>query len=201
MARLVNLPPWEGPDLPMRSILVCAVALCSLVALPASAGTLSVFESSLGSPGATALFAPGTGLVADVDLDASSAEGGNLFGGASEIHIVPLGDAILTAFTCELATGCDDQFTFVSGGAGVGYVTINDGDVFTQTGFQDLGLITWNSAGSGGLYLTGCNYTSPDSSPTERTCSPFTIAQTPEPGTGVLIGVALAAIGFARRGR
>ncbi|TMA30066.1 MAG: PEP-CTERM sorting domain-containing protein [Deltaproteobacteria bacterium] len=36
---------------------------------------------------------------------------------------------------------------------------------------------------------------------TERTCSPFTLAQTPEPGTGVLLGLALTAFGVARRRR
>jgi hypothetical protein len=185
----------------MRSTLALAVSLLSLLALPASAGTLKIFEESLGSPGVTATFAPGSGLVADLDLDASSAEGGNLFGGASEIHIVPLGDAVLTAFSCELATGCTDQFNFQAGGAGVGFLTINDGDAFTQTGLQELGLLSWNSAAGGSLYLTGCNYTSPESSPVERTCDPFTIAQTPEPGTGILLGVALAALGIMRRRR
>ncbi len=88
-----------------------AVSALLLLAAPVSAGTLQYFEESLGSPGVTELFTPGTGLIADLDYNASSAEGGSLLYGASEITILPLGDAVLNAFTCELAAGC------TSGGA------------------------------------------------------------------------------------
>ncbi|TMA30069.1 MAG: hypothetical protein E6J87_19030 [Deltaproteobacteria bacterium] len=71
----------------MRSKLVLAVSFSVFVSLaaPVSAGTLQYFEESLGSPGVTALFTPGTGLIADIDYNASSAEGGSLHYGASEI--------------------------------------------------------------------------------------------------------------------
>ena len=187
----------------MRSQLVLAVSVSLFVSLaaPAGAGTLQYFEESAGSPGVTALFAPGSGLIADIDYNASSAEGGSLLYGASEITIVPLGDAILTAFSCELAAGCvsGTDYVFTAGGAGTGKIIVSDSDVNPQTGILELGIITWDSLASGSLYLSGCNYT--DANAVERTCSPFTLAQTPvpEPATGALVASALAAFGSARR--
>ena len=53
----------------MRSRLALAVSFSLFVSLaaPAWAGTLQFFEDSLGSPGVTAVFAPGSGLVGDID--------------------------------------------------------------------------------------------------------------------------------------
>jgi len=79
----------------MRAKLVLAVALFSLLRRPGSAARCRSSRNR-SAAGRHRQLAPGTGLLADIDLDASSAEGGNLFGGASEIHIVPLGDAVLT---------------------------------------------------------------------------------------------------------
>lgn len=185
----------------MRSKLVFAVSISLFVSLaaPAWAGSLQYFEDSLGSPGVTAQFAPGTNLLADIDFNASSAEGGSLFGGASEITIVPLGDAVLVAFACQLAAGCTEgaDYVFTPGGAGTGSIVVSDGDIDPQTGQLELGDITWDSL-AGSLQLTGCNYT--DANATEQTCSPFTLATTvPEPTTGALLGLALAAFGVARR--
>ena len=107
---------------------------------------------------------------------------------------------MLNAFTCELAAGCTsgDNYVFTSGGAGVGSIVVSDSDVNPQTGILELGLIDWDSLGSGSLYLSSCNYT--DAGATERTCSPSVHARAdPEPGTGVLLGLALTAFGVARR--
>ena len=179
-----------------------AVSALLLAAAPAWVSSFKIFEESLGSPGVTAQFPAGTGLVADIDFDASSAEGGSLLFGASEIHIVPLGDAVLTAFSCELA-GCTEgvDYTFTTGGAGTGSILVTDSNANPETGLRELGLITWDSSSSGSLYLAGCNY-STTPTPHERTCDPFTLATTvPEPGSGLLLGTALGALTFARRGR
>jgi len=184
----------------LRKIALAASALL-LAAAPASASTFQIYEDSLGGPGATALFPTGTGLVADIDFDASSAEGGGLLFGASEIEIVPFGDAVLTAFVCQLA-GCTEgvDYVFTAGGAGTGSILVSDPDFNAKSGLFELGDITWDSLAAGSLQLAGCNYT--DANTVERTCDPFTLATTvPEPGTGALVGVALGALAFARRRR
>jgi hypothetical protein len=183
----------------MNRTIALAVSLL-LLAGPAWAGTLQYFEGSLGSPGVTALYAPGNGLLSDVDYDASSAEGGSLLFGASEILIEPIGDAVLVSFTCQLAAGCTEgtDYVFTAGGAGVGSIFVSDSDSNPQSGQLELGDITWNSLISGGLRLSSCNYT--DANATERTCDPFTLAATvPEPSTGALVALSLAALAIARR--
>ena len=83
-------------------------------------------------------------------------------------------------------------------------LVVNDPtDLFPNpmTGVFELGDLTWDSLIAGSLQLTGCNYTD-SNGPPERTCDPFTVATTvPEPGTGALVGFALAALGIARRRR
>ena len=193
----------------MRSKLVLAVAVSLLVSLaaPAWASSLQYFDS-LGGPGTTALYTPpANGVVSDIDYDASSAEGGSLLFGASEITIVPVGDAVLVSFVCQLAAGCvsGSDYVFTPGGAGTGSIIVSDSDSNAQTGVLELGDITWDSLASGGLGLLGCNYTNANA--VERTCDPFMLAATdselpvPEPGTGALVGAALVALGLARRRR
>jgi len=154
------------------------VSLVLGLAVPSWAGTLQYFESSRGSPGVTAVFTPGIALVASIEYDASSAEGGSLLFGASEITIVPLGDAVLTGFTCQLAAGCTPgvDYVFTPGGAGTGQIVVSDPDGNPQTGIRQLGTITWDSLSSGSLFLSNANYT--DANATERTADPFTLAKT-----------------------
>jgi PEP-CTERM motif-containing protein len=185
----------------MNRIAVLAVSVLLLAAPASAVGTLQYFDS-LGGQGVTALYGPNNGLVSDIDYNAGSAEGGSLLFGASEITIIPLGDAVLTAFVCQLAAGCvsGTDYVFTAGGAGVGSIVVSDSDSNAQNSVLELGDITWDSLASGSLYLSSCNYT--DASATERTCSPFTLAATvPEPSTGALIAAVLAAFAVARRNR
>ena len=187
----------------MRSKLVSAVSASLFVSLaaPAGAGTLAIYEGQNGAPGVTAAFPGGSGLIADLDYDASTAEGGSLELPPTGITILPLGDAVLVSFTCQVS-GCDPgDFIFTAGGQGVGSLVLDDfsgGPVF---GVSELGDLTWDSASLGSLHLSTCDYTAPAGDTDEYSCDPFTIAATPEPGTGALLGLALAALGVARRRR
>src|SRR5262245_22657520 len=144
----------------MSRTLVLAVSTLVLWAAPGWASSFKIYEDSLGSPGVTAGFPNGAGLIADIDFDASSAEGGGLLFGASEIRIVPLGDAVLTAFSCQLSGGCTQNvdYVFTPGGAGVGEIIVTDPDFDPKSGLYELGDITFTSLISGSLRLTGCNY-------------------------------------------
>jgi len=47
----------------------------------------------------------------------------------------------------------------------VGSIVVSDSDVNPQTGILELGLINWDSLGSGSLYLSSCNYSGNDPTP------------------------------------
>jgi hypothetical protein len=186
----------------MLRTLAFAVFVLLQSAAPGWASSLEIFEGSLGGPGVTAQFPTGTGLVAEIDIDASSAEGGSLRFGASEIRIVPLGSAVLTAFSCELV-GCTQgvDYLFKAGAAETGSIIVTDSNVNRESGLLALGSIQWNSGPSGILYLTGCNYT--DAHGVERSCDPFVLATAlPEPALGTALPPALGLLcGLARRRR
>lgn len=159
----------------------------------AAAGSLQFWEDSLGAPGVTATFAPGTGLLADIDFDADSAEGGGLLLGATEIEIRPQGTLVLVGFSCEL-TGCTqgNDYVFVPGDAAAGgKVVVSDPDFRSKHGVFDLGTVEFDGADPGSLPLVTCNYTGADG--IERTCDPFVLVSLPEPGAllGATTGAAL----------
>ncbi len=183
-----------------------ALAVCSLLvaAAPAAAGTLRIWEDSLGAPDTTAPFPNGSGLIADLDFDADSAEGGSglPFGGPSEIDIRPSGNLVFVAFTCQLS-GCTENvdYVFTPGGAGTGGLLLSDPNFANpETGIFDIGLLEFDIAsGLGTMELVGCNYS--DGNETEQTCDPFTLVAVPEPGTAALLGLTLGAVAISRRRR
>ncbi len=179
-----------------------ALAVCSLlvVAAPAGAGTLQFWEDSLGAPGVTAEFPSGAGLVADIDFDADSAEGGGLLIGATEIEIRPQQGVTFVDFTCQLP-GCspNNDYVFVPGDeAGGGVVLVSDPRVQPVNGIHDLGRIEFDAAQPGAMPLVSCNYAGADG--VERSCNPFVLVSLPEPGglAGLASG-ALLALALRRR--
>jgi hypothetical protein len=173
----------------MRATLVLAALPLVVLAAPTAAGSLQVFESAYGAPGATANLPPGPGS-ADLDLDADSAEGGGLAQGATEIELRPTGSVVFVDFVCELP-GCarDVDYVFTPGDAtSGGRVIVSDAEVSAQHGTLDLGQLTLD--GDGGVELVGCNYIGVDG--VERRCDAFSVATLPEPG--VASGLALGAV-------
>ena len=138
----------------IRKLAVAASAWL-LCAAPAWAGSFKIYEDSLGGPGVTAAFPTGIGLVADIDFDASTAEGGGLALGAAGITIIPAGDVVFMAFACQLTSGCG-EVNFTPGGAGTGSLMINDPDPNPKTGLFELGDLTFDSASFGTIELAGC---------------------------------------------
>lgn len=180
------------------------LAACAalLAAAPAGAGELTFFESTYGAPGVSAIVGNGTGQRADIDFDASSAEGGALDLGATEIELQPTGSLVLTGFDCQLA-GCDaNDFVFTPGGEGAGAIRVSDPGLGQKSGLHDLGTVDFDAAsGPGTLRLTRCNYIGADLG--ERACTPATLVTVPEPGVlgALAAGAALlfGPLGRARR--
>ena len=185
---------YTGPAMRSRNVLFASVCT-ALAAAAASAGSLDFWENTRGARDVTAYFPPGPALIADVDFDADSAEGGGLLLGASEIEIRPTGNVSFTAFTCQLK-GCHaDDYVFTPGNASQGgKVLVSDPDFDEKHGIYDLGTITFDGPQQpGSMPLVNCNYTGLDFR--EHSCSQFVLVSLPEPArAGALFaGAALLA--------
>jgi len=104
---------------PTQSLVAVVAGLVGLSVASADssrAGTLEIYESSVGQGLVRSISGPVTNALIDLDYAPISAEGGKLYG-LSEIEIQATGNLVLTptGFTCQ-ATGCLYSPTpFVSG--------------------------------------------------------------------------------------
>jgi len=174
------------------------VLVAALLAAPAGAESLQVFEGAFGAPGATASLPPGPGS-ADLDLDADRAGGGGLAQGASEIELRPTGSVVFVDFVCELPECARDvDYVFTPGDAAAGgRVIVSDRDVLEQHGTRDLGRLELD--GDGGVELVGCRQLGIDG--IERRCEAHTVATLPEPaGAAALALGAGLLLALRRRG-
>jgi hypothetical protein len=90
----------------IRTLAAASVLLLASQAIPARAGTLEIYEASVGPGQMRTLTGPVTNALVDLDYAPISAEGGKLYG-MSEVEIQATGNLILspTGFACQ-ASGC-----------------------------------------------------------------------------------------------
>ena len=98
----------------LRSLVVTSALL--LVALPVRAGTLEIFEASVGHGQIRVVTGPVTNLLVDLDYAPVTAEGGKLYG-MSEVEIQATGNLVLspTGFACQASSCLYSPSPFVSG--------------------------------------------------------------------------------------
>jgi hypothetical protein len=98
----------------VRAMLV--VVSCLAAAARAQAGTLEIFEASVGIGQVRAISEPVTNALNDVDYAPATAEGGKLFG-MSELEIEVTGNLVLTpvGFTCQAVSCLYSPLPFVAG--------------------------------------------------------------------------------------
>lgn len=91
---------------PSRTLLAVLACMIGIAADASRAGTLSIYESSVGQGQVRAIAGPVTNALIDLDYAPATAEGGKLYG-VSEVEIEATGNLVLspTGFACQ-ATSC-----------------------------------------------------------------------------------------------
>lgn len=101
---------------PSRALLAVLTCMVGIAADPSRAGTLRIYESSVGQGQVRAIPGPVTNALIDLDYAPASAEGGKLYG-VSEVQIEATGNLVLspTGFTCQATTCLYAPQPFVAG--------------------------------------------------------------------------------------
>ena len=91
---------------PSRALLAVLASMIGIAADASRAGTLRIYESSVGQGQVRSIPGPVTNALIDLDYAPASAEGGKLYG-VSEVEIEATGNLVLspTGFACQ-ATSC-----------------------------------------------------------------------------------------------
>jgi hypothetical protein len=176
------------------------VASCLLLlAGRGEAGSLQLFEASAGAGSTLVIGGPVSNSALDIDYDASSAEGGELFG-FSVLLLQTTGDVVFTSSVVCQAAGCifnpdvsnpTTQIRF-SGGNPAGETGIQNLATIGITG--SFGTVEVVGGSGGGQYFAPLI--------SQQEFSPFVLATVvPEPSTALLLGGALALLPATARWR
>lgn len=177
------------------------LASCLAAGARAQAGSLEVYESSVGIGQVRSISGPVADALIDVDYAPATAEGGKLFG-MSELEIVATGNLVLTpvGFTCQ-AVGClYSPLPFVAGKR----ILITGGNDLTGESAATANLLRFGLTGSTGhVVLTGGEYldgTGPGGSVgTVQTIDVAILVTVPEPGIAPGLAAACGLLTLATR--
>lgn len=174
-----------------------------LASQPASAGSLRIFEASVGQGLVRSIGGPVTNLLVDLDYAPITAEGGKLYG-LSEIEIHATGNLVLTStgYACQ-ATSCLFTPTPFSGGK---VLRLSGGNDLLGESFAASNLLTVGLTGSVGYvvvlrgeYVAG---TGPGASAGAiRTVDTAIVVDVPEPASAAALAAPLILLAGLARSR
>lgn len=179
------------------------VLISLLTSLTSHAGTLEFFEASVGPGIPRSISAPANSVSLDIDYDATSAEGGGLYG-FSETSIVTTGDVVIDAasFTCE-AFVC---LSFPSPFTGGTRIWMTAADDINGEFSGNLQLLTISVTGTKGyVAILGGEYIDATGASmdlgTVQNITTTVVAEVPEPGLATSLALGYLGLVLMRRFR